>query len=105
MHSGIHVCESVPNRCVCDWSTPAASGAYNFWIGVEYTRVVPDRKNHRVVIDLIETIVSCTFQKHSSAALNSCTKLHVAFGAERVVEHLPLPWHPDPPEHACCAGH
>lgn len=31
-------------------------GFYNFWIGVKYTRVVPDRKNHRVVIDLIETI-------------------------------------------------
>lgn len=31
-------------------------GFYNFWIGVDYTRVVPDRKNHRVVVDLIETI-------------------------------------------------
>lgn len=31
-------------------------GFYNFWIGVEYTRVVPDRKNHRVVVDLVETI-------------------------------------------------
>lgn len=34
------------------------TGFYNFWIGVDYTRVVPDRKNHRVVVDLIETIVS-----------------------------------------------
>ncbi|KAL3150047.1 hypothetical protein ABBQ38_013397 [Trebouxia sp. C0009 RCD-2024] len=31
-------------------------GAYNFKIDVDYTRVVPDRKNHRVVVDLIETI-------------------------------------------------
>ena len=41
----------------CSLSLPPA-GFYNFWIGVKYTRVVPDRKNHRVVIDLIETIVS-----------------------------------------------
>ena len=36
------------------------AGSFNFWIGVDYTRVVPDRKNHRVVVDLIETIVSLT---------------------------------------------
>ena len=41
----------------CSLTMPPA-GFYNFWIGVKYTRVVPDRKNHRVVVDLIETIVS-----------------------------------------------
>lgn len=36
----------------------SAAGAYNFSIDVDYSRVVPDRKNHRVVVDLTETIVS-----------------------------------------------
>ena len=44
------------------------AGFYNFWIGVEYTRVVPDRKNHRVVVDLVETIVSVAFCTCQSTA-------------------------------------
>ena len=57
----MHGCERPTHRL------PTA-GAYNFWIGVKYTRVVPDRKNHRVVIDLVETIVS--------SSLASCQSRH-----------------------------
>lgn len=33
-------------------------GAYNFWIGVRYQRVIPDRKRQQVVVDLEETTVT-----------------------------------------------
>ena len=41
--------------------TSLLAGAYNFHIGVEYQRVIPDRKRQLVVVDLIETIVSSMF--------------------------------------------
>ena len=33
------------------------TGAYNFWIGVKYQRVIPDKQRMQVVVDLEETTV------------------------------------------------
>ena len=34
------------------------TGFYNFWIGIKYYRVVPDKTRESVMVDLEETIVS-----------------------------------------------
>lgn len=49
----------------------SAAGAYNFRIDVDYSRVVPDRKNHRVVVDLTETIVSHLCHQRSGSGTSA----------------------------------
>ena len=82
----------------------SAAGAFNYWINVDYSRVVPDRKNHRVVVDLTETIVSHLFAFTLPLRVRQFLLTAYFDGAECVVDHLPLLGHTNPSEPARRAG-
>ena len=87
-------------------ATPSIAGAYNFWIDVKYNRVVPDRKNHRVVVDLIETIVSSNLNAYTNrAGTSEIAGFSCITDAESMVDAFPLPGHPHPSASARGVGH